>query len=170
MIPRERERREKAEREKNLSYENVEWEKLLLEDLLKKQRFWHLKRNLPKKGKLNLVSAHIQLSAAIQSVLTRRIKMQVTLKQTAAQKQAKRVVRTMLCRKLRVIPPSDEWRWWWWQCTLAKLASISWKDGDSKKLSVLAKHCQLFITNSWHNWNNFSLSVYCRSIVFLVAV
>ncbi|XP_073253483.1 nematocyst expressed protein 6-like [Porites lutea] len=31
--------------------------------------------------------------------------MQVTLKQTAAQKQAKRVVRTMLCRKLRVIPP-----------------------------------------------------------------
>ena len=59
---------------------------------------------MPKKDKLNLVSAHIQLSAAIQSVFIRKIKMQVTLKQTAAQKQAKRVVRTMLCRKLRVIP------------------------------------------------------------------
>ena len=31
--------------------------------------------------------------------------MQVTLKQTSAQKQAKRVVRTMLCWTLRVIPP-----------------------------------------------------------------
>ena len=34
-----------------------------------------------------------------------KIKMRVTLKQTAAHKQAKRVVRTMLCRKLREIPP-----------------------------------------------------------------
>ena len=141
MIRRERERREKAEREKNLSYENVEWEKLLLEDLLKKQRVRHLKRNLPKKDKLNLVSAHIQLSAAIQSVFTRKIKMQVTLKQTAAQKQAKRVVRTMLCRKLRVIPSrmmnkdDDD------NVPPQKLASISWNDGvNNVSLSVLAKH------------------------------
>ena len=62
---------------------------------------------MPKKDKLK-VSAHIHLSAAIQRVSTRKIKMQVTLRQTAAQKQAKRVVRTMLCRKLRVIPPSDD--------------------------------------------------------------
>ena len=32
-------------------------------------------------------------------------KMQVALEQTAAQKQEKRVACTMLCRKLRVIPP-----------------------------------------------------------------
>ena len=31
--------------------------------------------------------------------------MQVALEQTAAQKQEKRVARTMLCRKLGVIPP-----------------------------------------------------------------
>ena len=93
---RERERREKAEREQNLSYEDVEWEKLLCEDLLKKQRVSVLnlyighhnltsEKKLSKKDKLNVVSAHIQLSAA--------------------QKQVKRVVRTMLCRNLGVIPP-----------------------------------------------------------------
>ena len=80
---RERERREKAEREQNLSYEDVEWEKLLCEDLLKKQRVSVLnlyighhnltsEKKLSKKDKLNVVSAHIQLSAAIQSVSTRK--------------------------------------------------------------------------------------------------
>ena len=74
---RERERREKAEREQNLSYEDVEWEKLLCEDLLKKQRISVLnlyighhnltsEKKLSKKDNLNVMSAHIQLSAAIQ--------------------------------------------------------------------------------------------------------
>ena len=70
---REREKREKAEREKNLAYEDVEWEKLLCEDLLKKQRVSILnlyiehhnltKEKLTKRNKLDLVSAHIKLSA-----------------------------------------------------------------------------------------------------------
>lgn len=70
---REREKREKAEREKNLAYEDVEWEKLLCEDVLKKQRVSILnlyiehhnltKEKLTKKNKLDLVSAHIKLSA-----------------------------------------------------------------------------------------------------------
>ena len=77
------EKEEKAEREKNLSYEDVEWEKLLREDTLKRQRVSVLslyighhnltsEKKLSKKDKLNLVSAHIQLSAAMQSVSTRK--------------------------------------------------------------------------------------------------
>ena len=58
---------------------------------------------MSKKGKLNLVSAHIQLSAAYK--VSPLEKMQVALEQTAAQKQEKRVAGTMLCRKLGVIPP-----------------------------------------------------------------
>ena len=77
------EKEEKAEKEKNLSYEDVEWEKLLREDTLKRQRVSVLslyighhnltsEKKLSKKDKLNLVSAHIQLSAAMQSVSTRK--------------------------------------------------------------------------------------------------
>ena len=78
---RERERKEKAERESKLGYEDVDWEKLMSEGLLRKQKVSILnlyierhslttEKKLPKKKKLDLVSAHIQLSAALGSVST----------------------------------------------------------------------------------------------------
>ena len=166
-IRRERERREKTEREKNLSYEDLEWEKLLHEDLLKKQRVWHLKRNCLKKTSQNWCQLTFSCQQLYKVSPSEKVKMQVTLKQTAAQKQAKRVVRTMLCRKLRVIPPKmmnkdddDD-----------NVPSQNWH--PTVGMTVIAMyHCQtqLLTSNSWHNWNSFSLSVYRRSIVFLVAV
>ena len=65
---RERERREKAERERNLSDEDVEWEKLLYEvlNLYIGRHNLASEKKLSKKDKLNLESAHILLSAAIQ--------------------------------------------------------------------------------------------------------
>lgn len=59
-------------------------------------------KKLSEKDKLHLVSAHIQLSAAIQSVSTRKDASGSEANKT--QKQVKRVVKTMLCRNLRVVP------------------------------------------------------------------
>ena len=66
-------------------------------------------------------------------------KMQVALKQTAAQKQVKRIVRTVLCRNLGVNPSKDDEDD---SIPLAKLASNNWNDSDSDNvpLSALTKH------------------------------
>ena len=145
---RERERREKAEREQNLSYEDVECEKLLCEDLLKKQRVSVLnlyighhnltsEKKLSKKNNLNVMSAHIQLSAAIQSVSTR--KDASGSEANSSSKQVKRIVRTVLCRNLGVNPSEDDEDD---SIPLAKLASNNWNDSDSDNvpLSALTKH------------------------------
>ena len=65
---RERERREEAERERNLSDEDVEWQKLLYEvlNLYIGRHNLASEKKLSKKDKLNLESAHILLSAAIE--------------------------------------------------------------------------------------------------------
>ena len=143
IIPRERERREKTEREKNLSYRDVEWEKLVHGDLLKKQRVWHLKRNYSKKGKLNLVTAHIQLSATIQSVCTTK-----DVSSFGANSSSEAREESSLHYVAQKVgsdsSENDEWKWWWWrwgQYIFAKLASNSWNDSDIiVPLSVLAKH------------------------------
>ena len=84
----------------------VEWQKLLHEvlNLYIGRHNLASEKKLSQKDKLNLESAHILLSAAIESVPTRKLT-QVALKQTAPRKQAKRVARTMLCSKLGVILP-----------------------------------------------------------------
>ena len=82
---RERERKEKAERESKLGYEDVDWEKLVSEGLLRKQKVSILnlyiehhslttEKKLPQKKKLDLVSAHIQLSAALGGTTASTIK------------------------------------------------------------------------------------------------
>ena len=82
------------------------------EDLLKKQSlgpqpvYWTAQSDIWKeivwKRQAALsVSSHLVVSSHTKCLLE---KMQVALKQTKAQKQVKRVVKTMLCRNLRVVP------------------------------------------------------------------
>ena len=94
------------------------------EDLPRKQRvsvlnlcIKHLttKNKLRKKTKLDLVSAHIQLSAAIGSLG----KTQVALNRVLA---AQRQVKTVFCRKVGADTSDDD------QIHLPKLASNSWSD------------------------------------------
>ena len=77
---RESERREKVEGEISFACEDVEWEKLLCEDLLRTKRVSVLnlyierhnlttEKKLAKKSKLDLVSAHIQSSAALRQCI-----------------------------------------------------------------------------------------------------
>ena len=143
IIPRKRERREKTEREKNLSYRDVEWEKLVHGDLLKKQRVWHLKRNYSKKGKLNLVTAHIQLSATIQSVCTTKDASSFGAN-SSSEAREENSLHYVVQKVGSDSSENDEWKWWWWrwgQYIFAKLASNSWNDSDIiVPLSVLAKH------------------------------
>ena len=131
---RERERKEKSKREGILGYEDAEWKKIISDGLIRKRRVlsltcilnatvWQLKSNWKKK-KLDLVSAHIQLSAALGSVST--IKDTVDYKSNATSSETHESLDTSLESNdcfLQEVP-------------LAHLTSKSCRDSDSDVLWI----------------------------------
>ena len=102
-----------------MTCEDVEWGKLLCEDLLRKQRVLYIERhNLTTGKKLDLVSAHIQLSAGIDSVSTG--KDTSTPESSASSSEANCVL-----QEVGSDTTDDE------NIPLAKVASNSWSDSDN---------------------------------------